>query len=682
MIRSSVQPSWAFGLMLVALTSRARATDPSPVGMTAAADAPVVTVEGERSKRRFASRDPSAASTVLSGDALRGAGQSAAAALAQVPGVQVARSGAQSDLATASIRGSTANEVPVYVAGIRINDDVSGTADLSTIPLWMMDRVEVFRGNAPAHSEQLGLGGAIFFWPRSPSAPRLAGGVGVGSFGARQGWLALETGGDGTGALVAVRREQARNDYAFANDQGQRFDVEEREERRKNADFVAHDAWTLGRFRLSRATQLTTVLNTFRREQGVTGFSVIPALTTRASVQRVLAGATLSTACAASGCRAEVQASLLDAGLSLHNPTLELPALGTTTLHDAGRRGSARANVAFALPGIELGVGLAQSFETLRVDRVGNLPRKGRRATSQASLSGTLLAFDGWVLHALGALECHGTRSQFDRLGRALTSDSGTCGVLEPVARFGASYRVARSMKMLANLGRYVRVPTLGELYGSSPLVQGNPSLLPEQGVSFDLGVRGIWRSRGTAYGLDVFGFVRRASNLIRFRTTGLKTAAPFNVGNARILGAEALLFGEWWRAVRLESAWTALDARDTTKDRAAAPTVNRMLPLAARLVAWNSLTLSTEPALGGWRPRRLALSFIHLYRASRYADPAGQVVLPAQNTLDVELSSSHFADALTASLAFRNAFDARQLDLIGLPVPGRSVHAELQAGW
>src|SRR5512142_3216843 len=89
---------------------------------------------------RSASSDVSAASTVLRRGDLDAPGASAAAALSRVPGVQVQQTGSSSDLATASLRGTTSAQTPVYLAGIRLNDDLSGTADLSTVPVWMLDR--------------------------------------------------------------------------------------------------------------------------------------------------------------------------------------------------------------------------------------------------------------------------------------------------------------------------------------------------------------------------------------------------------------------------------------------------------------------------------------------------------------------------------------------------------------
>ena len=100
-----------------------------------------VTVRGARLRAPVSPRDPTAASTVVSKESLQSPGASSADVIARVPGVQVSRTGASSDLATASIRGASSAQTPVYLAGILLNDDVAGTADLSTVPLWMLDRV-------------------------------------------------------------------------------------------------------------------------------------------------------------------------------------------------------------------------------------------------------------------------------------------------------------------------------------------------------------------------------------------------------------------------------------------------------------------------------------------------------------------------------------------------------------
>jgi hypothetical protein len=100
-------------------------------------------------------------------------------------------------------------------------------------------------------------------------------------------------------------------------------------------------------------------------------------------------------------------------------------------------------------------------------------------------------------------------------------------------------------------------------------------------------------------------------------------------------------------------------------------------LPLMSRLV----VSARVEPFVTpGWRALdRAGVALAYFHRSSRYDDPAGLTVLPAQHVLDVEASTSHWGSRLLGRFAIRNVLDARQLDWIGLPLPGRSLHGELE---
>ncbi len=668
--------------LLATLAFSAEPARADPSQPAADEGAVTVTVPGT-GLAEHSSADPSAASTVIRGERLHEAGQTAASVLARVPGVAVERGGAPSDLATASIRGSDSSQVPVYVAGVRVNDDVTGTADLSTIPLWMMDRVEVFRGNAPASAEQLGLGGAIFFWPRLPKTNRVGAGAHVGSFGESGEQVAGEVGGPRAGALVAVRRDRADNDYRYTNDEGLRFTPVEHDDVRKNADFTSWDAWAIGRYRYSSRGGISSVANAFDREQGVTGLGVTPALSARSHTRRLLGAVAGDYSCPGGACRVEAQSSILVGELTLTDPFVELPSLRTPLLHTDGTRATERVGARFDVgEQLELGASVTQVFEGTHTDREGNLPRHGTRSTTRPAVNAEWSPWDAVRLFGLGAVECDTTAGVDEQYNLATSRSSGGCGVLEPAGRLGVSVRPLPPLELLANAGRYVRPPTLSELYGASALTAGNPTLSTETGETVDAGFRFSATGAAGRYAADVFGFLREAHDLIRFRQTGLSIVAPYNVGRARILGLEATLAGEWARMVRAELSTTLLDPRDTTDDPVAAPQTNDVLPLMSRFVSVARVDVFTTRGLHALRQDRASIGLSYLHRSSRYDDAAGQVVLPPQDSVDIEASSEHLTGALELRLAIRNVFDERQFDLLGLPLPGRSFHTEIVAWW
>ncbi len=81
--------------------------------------------------------------------------------LSQQVGVHVKSFGGLGQLSTVSIRGSTAEQVSVFIDGIKINTAQGGAVDFSTIPLGAIERVEVIRGGASSQFGSDAIGGVI-----------------------------------------------------------------------------------------------------------------------------------------------------------------------------------------------------------------------------------------------------------------------------------------------------------------------------------------------------------------------------------------------------------------------------------------------------------------------------------------------------------------------------------------
>lgn len=633
-----------------------------------------IVIAGHKSTRP--AREVTLAASRIDAQELGRPGASAAAVLSHVPGVQVSSTGASSDFASVSLRGASSAQTPVYLAGIRLNDDLTGSADLSLIPLWMLNRAEVYRGNAPADAERMGIGGAIYFEPRLPHESRLLAGANVGSFGEHGGYLGAEVAQRGAAALVAFRTAQAQNDYPYLNDGDTAAPNDDRVLRRSNADSSERDAWAIGRTALAapgapgeqgaqgaHGAQLITVFNAFEREQGVTGLAAVPALAARAKLTRLLAGVSARVPCsAAKSCEASLSTQLNDTHSRLLDPQSEL-GLSAARLDLRGTRVAQSAALSFGDQPLHAVLGAHLAFERLAVD--GDQRLRANRSTSSARVALTAALSTDSDLASLAVLTCDRTQ------GPAQVKD---CRQVTPEGRLGVRQRFG-ALELRSNLSRYVRVPTLGELYGVSAAVRGSSALIPERGLSWDAGARAeqqlgsLW-----IYG-DVFGFVREVSELIAYRRSSQAAAQPYNVGSARVLGAEIEAGAEWPRHLRAVLTLTLLDPRNTSTAQELA---NDLIPYQSRLSGGLFVESFSEPWVHG---PRLGFDARLSHQSSRLADPAGLVVLPASTALDLGASLAITQGAeWSVRGAIDDVFDARRFDFIGYPLPGRSVHVALEA--
>ena len=75
---------------------------------------------------------------------------------------------------TVSIRGSNANEVAIFLDGLRLNDANSGVADLSSIDMNDLERVEVIKGGATTLFGSGAFGGVISMTSRRPDSNQVS----------------------------------------------------------------------------------------------------------------------------------------------------------------------------------------------------------------------------------------------------------------------------------------------------------------------------------------------------------------------------------------------------------------------------------------------------------------------------------------------------------------------------
>jgi iron complex outermembrane receptor protein len=92
------------------------------------------------------------------------------------------------------------------------------------------------------------------------------------------------------------------------------------------------------------------------------------------------------------------------------------------------------------------------------------------------------------------------------------------------------------------------------------------------------------------------------------------------------------------------------------------------------------SAVRATTGSTGFYWAELLTLRARHVYQSSRYADLAGLAVIPEQHTFDVDGSVATLGGALVLRARVVNVFDAARFDVVGFPLPGRSLFVSLEA--
>ena len=629
---------------------------------------------------------PDVATTVFRDDELHQPGLDAPSLLARSPGVQVNRTGSSADVSTASIRGSSAAQLPVYLAGVRINDDVVGVTDLSRVPLWMLERAEVHRSAAPLHATRSSMSGALLFEPTLPSADAFRLKAVAGSFGAG----ALQTGltlrhlspesGPSGATSVSFRRDGARNDFSYYDDRGTGFDSRDDEQAtRQNADYLQDDLWVISRARYPTPrgdARVTFFANGLRREQGVTGLALIPAEAARSALAHGLFGlsARVPSGSATLPVIFSASSGLLITRLETTDPLSELN-LGAAVVDQQSQRMSQRLGLEVQ-PLLGWTAGLSAAVESSRIQSdslVAGSERpsvRAREVYASGVFSSEVRVTDAWMIRGEVRASClsgQGGMASFQ--GSAPDDQYSESQDCLPEGRVGTYFEPAAGVGLRATWLRGVRFPTLGEKYGVSASTRGNPRLEVEQAYAGDVGGRFEHSREQLSFWFDSSLFARYAQQLIAYERSSLGQVRPGNVGTARFWGFEVATEINAWNHLRLRSSLTLLDARNTSggiHSFVGHLTVPYLSPVtnaneAEIFYSCSSCTLS-----------HLGISGYGTYRSSRSADPAGLVEVPGQFVVDLAVRLE-LKTRVEIQLRVENLFGVQQFDTIGFPLPGRS---------
>ncbi|HOX47437.1 MAG TPA: TonB-dependent receptor [Myxococcota bacterium] len=609
--------------------------------------------------------------------------------LSRAVGVQVRRLGGLGSFGLASIRGSSAAQVPVYLDGLLLNAGGLSAVDLGELSLDILGTLVVHRGQTPVRLPTAGLGGAIELRTRAVQGTSAELALTAGSFDTLRLFGLVSGAWPGLRALALGSLTSSSGDFEYLNRNGTLFEsADDRVERRANNAHRGGEV-LLKLDAQPGAWRLTLLESLHARRQGVPGIDSLPTHAARLTSARNALGLR--------GLRPVGEELLV--GLEASHLLLTSDFDDTRPPH--GEIGLGRQRTRSTTQAVDLG---AHGLWTPAPGHAtsARLDARWEQLEGRELLSGAEFSPKTRWRAQLG-LE-HEWRPLNDlrlvpsaRLGllRAtwrggpLAPGLGTASpasTTEPdwQAALGARWELGGGVALRANAGRYVRLPDLTELFGDQGSMVGNPSLVPERGVNADLGAawgyRGDGLVRAARLELDVFG--TWADELIALVQNSQASLRPENLDGADILGLEASLRLELWDHLDLAANYTYLFARS----RSAAPYLDgKRLPGRPAHEAYLRLEgRVAEPRWGAALWAELDYAGLNALDAANLKEDA-----LARLLVSAGLRLTRPREGLSLTLEVQNLLDTISLrdadgrlrplrDFESFPLPGRSVLATL----
>ncbi len=593
----------------------------------------------------------------------------AASLLEPMPGVHVRRMGGEDSFSTLSIRGSSSNQVTVFIAGVPLTGGADPTLDLATLPLWPGARARVFRSFTPPTLGAGSLGGSLSIEAPTVSASRTRTEVYAagGSFGSAR----LRIGDLRSNVATALSATRSDDDFTYldpiASSEGQ--DVFRK---RTNAGHAAANGIVsyalpipFGGSGEDGSLRVTALVQA--RDQKLPGTVKAPTIVQHAVSDRQLVAAELAVPRGEGALRVRLWARRQK--FAVEQSRLEaLQNLGPVRSSDT----IIAAGTSFGLhgtphPTIALDGRLEASAERYAPGQWVGAGTSSSLTPDGASRKTVALAFDStWSPSATFRVGAGG-RIDGNADSSASPRESDTA-LLLPTARLGAELDFAH-VGIATHVGFLGRAPSFVERFGNRGAFIGEPDLKPESATTLDIGARTAKRFGALSLEAEAVAFATFAEDLIVFVNVGAYgRAKATNIGRADLAGAELSVSGES-HGLRVRGSYTGLATRNrsTCEVSLGAGTACVSPNLPGRPV--HDAVVDAAYALG---PARLRYGLDVL--SGMTADLTGSVTVPARvfHSAGVDLQVPR-VPGLGIGIDVKNLFDLRVAEYAGVLGPVRA---------
>jgi iron complex outermembrane receptor protein len=579
-------------------------------------------------------------------------------------GIQVRQTGGLGSFSTVSLRGSSSEQVMVYLDGVLLNDASGGGVDLSNISLSDVDSIEIYRGISPINFSKASIGGVVNINTRRTQPGFNANlTTGYGSFNSKKisGFLNHKPGA--LDYLISADYLSSDNDFRMLNNNGTPLNPDDDfRENRNNAQFDQGSLLARLGYDLNDNTRLDAINRWFAKDQGLPSWNNSELTDTDYDTQQNISTLKLTA----------------DDITSIHlNTSSQIDYSTKTEEYDDSEGHIGLGNQKMRYTTDRFGAGLfaewlsdrhSLGFELTAQQEVYNSRdllndlklNKSERQTMAAGVQDIFFFLDR-AFSVTPALRYQYIR---DELKYSAVPDRNNDSQNENYAnpQIGLKYKILPEVALKSNLAQYDREPSFFELYGDRGIFVGNPDLKAESGINFDAGAEydkefdNPWIKNVSIYGLYFFSDI---SDLITRSYDARGIGKSENISDAFVDGIESGLTIDTLWSIRLIERYTWQETEN--KSNIIAFDGNE---LPGRFE--NSWLSRTE-----YNYLNFKIFIEYIRESGMYYDTAN--LFEAETKSEINSGISWLWNSWMLSLDAKNLNDDRYEDFNGYPLPGRS---------
>ncbi len=486
--------------------------------------------------------------TVIEQDEFEGKMINLAQVIEKEAGIQVRQSGGIGSFSSVSLRGSTSEQVMIYLDGVLLNDASGGGVDLSNISLSDVASIEIYKGTAPIQFGTPSIGGVINI-KTIRNKDGLSGNIssGYGSFNTWQSSAMINRKKGRWGYLMSAEYLDSDNDFEFNNTNGTLWNKDDDDlEDRENAGIEQLNILAKAEYDINAASRLSLVNQWFEKDQGLAAWNNNPEneanLDTRRNITTLkltlddISPLHLNTAFLLDGSWMEEE----------YNDLQGMLGLGRQHTKNITRKYGFNSFAEWLTDTNTLTATADIRHEKYEPEDLTdqNLPLNSSRTLVSLGIEETMLLMRGKLSITPSIRFIH-----IDNKLKSETSPYGT--LLDEInndedhwnPQIGIRYQALSWLTMKTNLNQYVREPSFFELFGDRGFFMGNVDLKAEEGVNWDAGAEASWDFPDIpvqSLSLNLIYFQSNVDNLITRVYDARGIGKADNISSSRISGVEA----------------------------------------------------------------------------------------------------------------------------------------------